>query len=167
MEVDMEIKSSNSYYYYGQPLIPQKSNLILQMLLQANAYVSILWSVSYLLHLCFWSHLLWNYTGLAMLLAYVLAVGTEWLRLYASYSINLTTNATTMWLFLTLTPCVLLPALVYLRLAVVYANLWLHLLSHAQFVLIGLEALTALICHVCSLATDKRNTNALKSNGQL
>lgn len=109
--------------------------------------------------------MLWNYTGLAMLLAYVLAVGTESLRLYASYSINLNTNATTMWLLLTLTPCVLLPALVYLRLAVMFASVWLHFLSHAQFVLIALEALSALIYHVCCLARDKRKS--LKSNGQL
>ncbi|EDW62686.2 uncharacterized protein Dvir_GJ16965 [Drosophila virilis] len=136
----------------------QHANLLLQMLLQANVYVTIIWAISYLLHLIIWSHMLWNYTGLAMLLAYVLAVGTEWMRLHASYSINLCTDATTMWLLLTLTPCVLLPALVYLRLAVVFASRWLAFLTNVQFVLMALEVLSALLHHVWRLASAKRES---------
>ncbi|XP_064546596.1 uncharacterized protein LOC135434119 [Drosophila montana] len=158
METETEIGSSSNYYNYGQPLMRQHANLLLQMLLQANVYVTIIWAISYLLHLILWSHMLCNYTGLAMLLAYVLAVGTEWLRLYASYSINLCTDATTMWLLLTLTPCVLLPALVYLRLTGVFASSWLAFLTNVQFLLMALEVLSALLHHALCLARAKRQS---------
>ncbi|EDV99620.1 GH12440 [Drosophila grimshawi] len=160
--MDTEIRSSSNYYNNGQTLLPHRSNLLLQMLLQTNAYVSVIWSFSYLLHMIIWSFRLWNYTGLAMLLAYVLAVGTESLRLYASYSINLGIGATTMWLLLTLTPCVLLPALVYLRLAAALGDCWLQFISNVQLVLIALEALVALIHYaLCTSSIREKQSRQL------
>ncbi|XP_062138436.1 transmembrane protein 17B [Drosophila sulfurigaster albostrigata] len=131
---------------------PQRSNLVLQMLLQINGHVSIVWACSYLLHMIVCVDVLWNYKGLAMLVAFVLATGAESLRLYAGYSINLCTGVTTMWLLLTLTPCVLLPTLLYLRLVAVCAVTWLQMLSNLQFLLITLEALVAIIHHALSSA---------------
>ncbi|XP_034480431.1 uncharacterized protein LOC117786339 [Drosophila innubila] len=139
---------------------PQSSNLLLQMLLQINFYVSFIWSCSYLLHIIIWLDELWNYKGLTIIVAYLLAVCAESLRLYAGYSINLCTGATTMWLLLTLTPCVLLPTIVYLRLTAVFGSVWLGLISNLQFVLIALEALVALIYH--ALCTSRRERRQLE-----
>lgn len=106
---------------------------------------------------------LWNYNGLAMLVAFVLAVTAETLRLYAGYSINLRTGANSMWLLLTLTPCVLLPALVYLRLAAISGDIWLHFISNVQLLLIALEALVALIYHaLCVPAKEAASPTSLK-----
>lgn len=105
---------------------------------------------------------LWNYNGLAMLVAFVLAVAAETLRLYAGYSINLRTGASTMWLLLTLTPCVLLPTLVYLRLAAISGDIWLHFISNVQLLLIGLEALVALIYH--ALCVPAKEASALQTS---
>lgn len=38
----------------------QHANLLLQMLLQANVYVTIIWAISYLLHLIIWVSLRQN-----------------------------------------------------------------------------------------------------------
>lgn len=98
-----------------------------------------------------------------MLVAFLLAVSAETLRLYAGYSINLRTGATTMWLLLTLTPCVLLPTLVYLRLAAISCDIWLHFISNVQLLLIALEALVALIYHaMCVPARDAQSQTSLK-----
>lgn len=32
----------------------QRSNLLLQMLLQTNGYISLIWSISYFLHMLVW-----------------------------------------------------------------------------------------------------------------
>ncbi|KAH8397859.1 hypothetical protein KR222_003983 [Zaprionus bogoriensis] len=148
------------------------------MLLQANGYVSLVWGISYLLHMlvwvsahfslysCFATHThcqleqLWNYRGLAMLLAFVLAMAAEALRLYAGYSINLRTGATSMWLLLALTPCVLLPALVYLRLAAISGQFWLQLGSNVQLALMALEALVTLVYHVLSASRGQAGSQA-------
>lgn len=34
--------------------MPQRSNLLLQMLLQTNGYISLIWSISYFLHMLVW-----------------------------------------------------------------------------------------------------------------
>lgn len=70
---------------------------------------------------------------------FLLAVAVETLRLDAGYLTNLRTGATTMWLLLTLTLCVLQPTLVYLN---------------VQLLLIALEALLALIC-LCLYVTAR------------
>lgn len=137
-------------------MTPQSSNLLLQILLQINFYVSLIWSCSFLIHIIIWLEELWNYNGLAMIIAYLLAVGAESLRLYAGYSINLCTGASTMWLLLTLTPCVLLPTLVYLRFAVASGDLWLSIISNLQLMLIALEALVSLIYHALSISRKDR-----------
>ncbi|KAH8341707.1 hypothetical protein KR074_007043 [Drosophila pseudoananassae] len=124
---------------------PHRANLLLQMLLQANVYVSLVWAVSFLIHLLIRLNELWNWDGLSLLVAYLLAVSAEFLRLYAGYSVNLCSGATAMWLLLTVTPCILLPAMVFLRLAVAGHALWLRIISNAVFALIALEVVVALV----------------------
>ncbi|XP_020808399.1 uncharacterized protein LOC110184273 isoform X2 [Drosophila serrata] len=80
---------------------PHRANLVLQMLLQANTYVSVVWAMSYLIHMLIRFQMLWNLEGLSLLVAYVLAVAAEAVRLYAGYSVNLCSGATAMWLLLT------------------------------------------------------------------
>ncbi|XP_070138551.1 uncharacterized protein [Drosophila bipectinata] len=124
---------------------PHRANLLLQMLLQANVYVSLVWAMSFLIHLVIRVNQLWNWNGLSLLVAYLLAVSAEFMRLYAGYSVNLCTGATAMWLLLTVTPCILLPAMVFLRLAVAGHALWLRIISNAVFALIALEVVVALV----------------------
>lgn len=88
---------------------------------------------------------MWNWDGLTLLVAYLLAVSAEFMRLYAGYSVNLCSGATAMWLLLTVTPCILLPAMVFLRLAVAGRGLWLRIISNAVFALIALEVMVALV----------------------
>ncbi|EDV32885.1 uncharacterized protein Dana_GF21905 [Drosophila ananassae] len=124
---------------------PHRANLLLQMLLQANVYVSVVWAMSFLIHLLIRINHLWNWDGLTLLVAYLLAVSAEFMRLYAGYSVNLCSGATAMWLLLTVTPCILLPAMVFLRLAVAGRGLWLRIISNAVFALIALEVMVALV----------------------
>ncbi|KAM8721683.1 hypothetical protein ACLKA7_007540 [Drosophila subpalustris] len=159
----IETPTGSSSYNYSLALTPLRSNLLLQMLLQLNFYVSLIWSCSFLLRIVIWLDELWNYKGLTVIVAYALAVGAESFRLYAGFSINLRTGATTMWLLLTLTPCVLLPTWVYLRLTAVSRNVWLGILSNLQFVLIALEALVALINH--ALCTSRKERRQLELTG--
>ncbi|EDX01778.1 transmembrane protein 17B [Drosophila yakuba] len=124
---------------------PHRANLVLQMLLQANTYVSMVWAMSYMIHMLIRLNYLWNLEGLSMLVAYVLAVSAEAMRLYAGYSVNLCSGATAMWLLLTVTPCILLPAMVFLRLAAAGRSLWLRIITNAVFALIALEVIVSLV----------------------
>ncbi|KAH8287466.1 hypothetical protein KR054_007886 [Drosophila jambulina] len=157
---------------------PHRANLVLQMLLQANTYVSVVWALSYLFHMLIrvsapsspsipifcptrspfsQFKMLWNLEGLALLVAYVLAVIAETVRLYAGYSVNLRSGATAMWLLLTVTPCILLPAMAYLRLSSAGRSLWLRIITNAVFVLIGLQVIVSLIHFViCKPGQKKR-----------
>lgn len=80
-----------------------------------------------------------------MLVAYVLAVSAESVRLYAGYSVNLCSGATAMWMLLTVTPCILLPAMVFLRLSAAGRSLWLRIITNAVFALIVLEVIVSLV----------------------
>ncbi|XP_017852039.1 uncharacterized protein LOC108606438 [Drosophila busckii] len=152
----MDKISSANYYKYGLPMATQRGSLLLQMLLQANLVVFLIWCFGYLLQLLHASHSLWNYQGLALLLCYVLAVAAESVRLYACFAINLsTTGASTMWLLLTLTPCVLLPSLVYLRLG--YANpMLLARCNDLWLLLLALEVLLALVQYLCCNSSQQQ-----------
>ncbi|KAH8308478.1 hypothetical protein KR044_005446, partial [Drosophila immigrans] len=132
------------------------------MLLQINGHISCIWACSYLLHMIICVDVLWNYGGLAMLVAFVLATSAEALRLYAGYSINLCTGVTTMWLLLTLTPCILLPTLLYLRLVAVCGVFLLQMLSNLQFVFITLEALVAIIHYALYSANSQAEIERAK-----
>ncbi|XP_017050794.1 uncharacterized protein LOC108094622 [Drosophila ficusphila] len=123
---------------------PHRANLVLQMLLQANTYVSVAWAMSYLIHMLIRLHHLWNWEGLSIVVAYILAVSAESARLYAGYSVNLCSGATAMWLLLTVTPCILLPSMVFLRLSSAGRGLWLRIITNAVFALIGLEIIVCL-----------------------
>lgn len=48
--------SSNITYIFT--VMPQRSNLLLQMLLQTNGYISIIWGISYFLHMLVWVSIL-------------------------------------------------------------------------------------------------------------
>ncbi|KAH8305076.1 hypothetical protein KR059_004850, partial [Drosophila kikkawai] len=136
---------------------PHRANLVLQMLLQANTYVSIVWAMSYLIHILIRLKMLWNFEGLSLLVAYILAVAAEAVRLYAGYSVNLCSGATSMWLLLTVTPCILLPAMVYLRLSSAGRSLWLRIITNAVFALIGLEVIVSLVHFlICKPGQKKR-----------
>ncbi|EDX16617.1 GD24500 [Drosophila simulans] len=124
---------------------PHRANLVLQMLLQANTYVSMVWAMSYMIHMLIRLHHLWNLEGLSMLVAYVLAVSAESVRLYAGYSVNLCSGATAMWMLLTVTPCILLPAMVFHRLSAARRSLWLRIITNAVFALIVLEVIVSLV----------------------
>ncbi|XP_016952641.1 transmembrane protein 17B [Drosophila biarmipes] len=135
---------------------PHRANLVLQMLLQANTYVSMVWAMSYLIHMLIRLKQLWNLEGLAMLVAYILAVSAESVRLYAGYSVNLCSGATAMWLLLTVTPCILLPAMVFLRLSAAGRSLWLRIITNAVFALMGLEVIVSLVHFVICKPRRKR-----------
>ncbi|XP_016992323.2 transmembrane protein 17B [Drosophila takahashii] len=124
---------------------PHRANLLLQMLLQANTYVSMVWAMSYMIHMLIRLNNLWNLEGLSMLMAYILAISAESVRLYAGYSVNLCSGATAMWLLLTVTPCILLPAMVFLRLSAAGRSLWLRIITNAVFGLIALEVIVCLV----------------------
>ncbi|XP_020808397.1 transmembrane protein 17B isoform X1 [Drosophila serrata] len=135
---------------------PHRANLVLQMLLQANTYVSVVWAMSYLIHMLIRFQMLWNLEGLSLLVAYVLAVAAEAVRLYAGYSVNLCSGATAMWLLLTVTPCILLPAMVFLRLSSAGRSLWLRIITNAVFALIGLEVIVSVIHFVICMPGQKK-----------
>lgn len=91
------------------------------------------------------------------MVAYVLAVTAEALRLYAGYSVNLCSGATAMWLLLTVTPCLLLPAMVYLRLSIAKRSLWLRIITNGVFALMVLEVIVSLVHFViCKPGQKKR-----------
>ncbi|KAH8281191.1 hypothetical protein KR018_009245 [Drosophila ironensis] len=136
-------------------VVPHRANLLLQMLLQANAYVSVVWALSYLIHMLIRVNELWNLEGLSLVVAYILAVSAEFSRLYAGYSVNLCSAATAMWLLLTVTPCILLPAMFYLRLTLAGRGLWLRIISSAVFMLIALEVMVALVHFVICKPYDR------------
>ncbi|XP_016924225.1 transmembrane protein 17B [Drosophila suzukii] len=136
---------------------PHRANLVLQMLLQANTYVSMVWGMSYLIHLLIRLNHLWNLEGLSMLVAYILAVSAESVRLYAGYSVNLCSGATAMWLLLTVTPCILLPAMVFLRLTAAGRSLWLRIITNAVFGLMALEVIVSVVHFVICKPGQKRS----------
>ncbi|KAH8419901.1 hypothetical protein KR009_003648, partial [Drosophila setifemur] len=142
-----------------QTLTPHRASLLLQMLLQANVYVSIVLGMSYLIHMLIRLNQLWNLEGLSLMVAYILAVAAESLRLYAGYSVNLCTGATSTWLLLTATPCILLPTMVFLRLSSIGRGFWLRIISNAVFVLIALEVIVALVHFMIYKPHQKRSSN--------
>ncbi|XP_030379265.1 uncharacterized protein LOC115627663 [Scaptodrosophila lebanonensis] len=148
-------------YMYSSNVKPHRANLLLQIMLQSNVYTSILWTVSYLGYLLLNLHDLWNYEGLATFLAFVLAGCSEAARLYAGYTVNLCDGIASMWLLLTLTPFVLLPSLLYLRLVSRTQTLFLQYMSDVLFVLIGLEALVVLLRYAC--LRSKKRQESLKN----
>ncbi|EDW81850.2 uncharacterized protein Dwil_GK25478 [Drosophila willistoni] len=152
--------ASMGTYHPFYAIIPHRSNLILQMLLQANCIISILWSSSYLLNMVIYVNDLYNANGLGTLAAYVVAVISEMVRLYAGYSINLCTGATAQWLVLTLTPCILLPAMVYLRLLTFGHVFYLSILSNVLFLMIALEILVAILHFICCKPMNKTKWHA-------
>ncbi|XP_022216655.2 uncharacterized protein LOC111070435 [Drosophila obscura] len=122
-----------------------RSCLVLQILLETNVYVSALWALNYLFHIVVHMDELWSFDTAALLLAYVLAVGSEAVRLYGAFAVNLRPENASMWLLLTVTPCVLFPSMVYLRLSLATnARLWPHYISYAVLFLIGLEVIAIL-----------------------
>ncbi|XP_017146667.1 uncharacterized protein LOC108158667 [Drosophila miranda] len=134
-----------------------RSCLLLQMLLEANVYVSAFWAVNYLLYIVVHMDQLWSFDTLGLLLAYVLAVGSEIVRLHATFAVNLRPENASMWLLLTVTPCVLFPSMVYLRLSLGDdARLWPHSISYAVLALIGLEVI-AILVHNISNELDETN----------
>ncbi|SPP77863.1 Hypothetical predicted protein [Drosophila guanche] len=153
-----------------------QSCLVLQMLLEANVYVSALWGLNYLLHIFIQVSLgpvrfsttqrkfplqmdeLWSLDTAAILVAYVLAMGSETVRLYGAFVVNLRPEHASMWLLLTVTPCVLFPSMVYLRLSLAVDSLylWPHYMSYAVLVLIGLEVI-AILCHNIRLEMIETN----------
>ncbi|XP_016973518.1 transmembrane protein 17B [Drosophila rhopaloa] len=134
---------------------PHRANLVLQMLLQANTYVSMVWAMSYIVHMLIRFNHLWNLEGLSMLVAYILAVSAESVRLWAGYSVNLCSGATAMWLLLTVTPCILLPAMVFLRLSTAGRSLWLRIITNAVFGMIALEVIVSLVHFVICKPAQK------------
>ncbi|BFG01926.1 uncharacterized protein DMAD_01568 [Drosophila madeirensis] len=135
-----------------------QSCLVLQMLLEANVYVSALWGLNYLLRIFIQMEELWSLDTAAMLVAYVLAMGSEAVRLYGAFVVNLRPEHASMWLLLTVTPCVLFPSMVYLRLSLPVDSLylWPHCMSYAVLVLIGLEVI-AILCHNIRLEMVETN----------
>lgn len=84
---------------------PQRSNVWLQILLEMNVYITVIWAACYPIDMIYVSisereresvnFSLFNFTQnncivqLGMELAYGLVLGIEWLRLYISFNINL------------------------------------------------------------------------------
>ncbi|XP_041564313.1 uncharacterized protein LOC108137674 [Drosophila elegans] len=147
---------------------PHRANLVLQMLLQANTYVSMAWALSHLLHMLIrFSHLC-NLEGLSMLAAYILAVSAESVRLWAGYSINLCSGATAMWLLLTVTPCILLPSMAFLRLSSAGRSLWLGIVTNAVLAMIALEVVACLVHFViCKPGSRKKMPMSLEEQEEL
>ncbi|KAL7745008.1 hypothetical protein ACLKA6_007270 [Drosophila palustris] len=122
-------------------VVPVRANLLLQLLLEIEIYITFIWALSYLLYTITYQC---QRFGVTVFGAYVVAIIIEGWRIYLGFMLNLYPRIPqAKWLFIAVVAlCLpLWTVLWYLRVALETGRRWMEIIWNMFVIFVGLEIL--------------------------